>query len=679
METSHSPEHDNLIRVGVDTGGTFTDFVFLHAGKITIHKVFSTPSNPAAAILLGLGSHKTNSPMRVIHGTTVATNALLERRGAKTALITSKGMRDIVEIGRQDRPNLYSLTPQSTAALVPAELRFALAERLTETGEVLHRLEVSALNEIIEELQHANVESIAISLLYSFLEPSHEQVVRDEISSQLNNQIDITLSSELLPEYREFERTSTTILNAYVTPIITTYLNDLTDKLKLTPLEIMQSNGGTISPTLAKQQAARTALSGPAAGTVGALHIAERAGYSDIITFDMGGTSTDVALLPGELPYTQDATIIDMPLRLPTVDIHTVGAGGGSLAWVDGGGALRVGPQSAGADPGPAAYGKVTHATTTDANLVLGRLQPDRFLGGSVLLDNRNAEAAVSRLTDQLSVGGFSVPQTAHGIIQVANAIMARAIRRVSVERGYDPRQFALVPFGGAGPLHACELADELQIPTILVPRTPGVLSALGLVTADTVQDYSRALLQQFDPEQPIQQDARVTSAIEGMTKTAIHDLQSLGFSDQAIIVEAALDMRYKGQSHELTIKSSPSVSWEDAFHEEHQRLYGHKKQTATIEVVTVRVFARGKRPLPAAEILPDAVQPLDVAATGDVWFNAAAPTKTVFIERESLSAGHQIAGPAIIFQFDTTTVITPGWNAKVDQWGNLILRRQNA
>ncbi len=478
--------------IGVDIGGTFTDFVLFVDGKLTVHKVPTTPDDHARAMLAGLaelGAAAGQGP--VVHGTTVATNALLERKGARTALITTRGFRDVLEIGRQNRPDLYALEPQKPPPLVPRELRLEVAERVDHKGRVLQPLDMASVDAAIAELQRLGAESVAVCLLFSFLYPEHEATIAARLEAA---GFAVSASHRILPEFREYERTATTVANAYVSPVLNRYLTNLEAKLpaELGPLRVMQSNGGVITAKAAKAAAARTVLSGPAAGVVGAAYMAGLSGYTDLITLDMGGTSTDVALVPGRLRETSEATVGDVPVRLPMLDIHTVGAGGGSIARLDAGGALRVGPQSAGADPGPACYGKGDQITVTDAHVLLGRVAPTQFLGGRMALDRPRAERLMADLAARM---GMDAERAANGVLRVANAIMEKAVRVISVERGYDPRRFTLVAFGGAGPLHACELAEGLGIPRVLVPRSPGVLSALGMLAADVMKDYSQTVM----------------------------------------------------------------------------------------------------------------------------------------------------------------------------------------
>jgi N-methylhydantoinase A len=501
----------------------------------------------------------------------------------------------------------------------------------------------------------------------------------------------VSLSSEVLPEFREYERASTTVINAYVAPLMGRYLTRLEAGLAGSPapqggrrggrLRVMQSNGGVISATTAAAQAARTVLSGPAGGAVGAFHVARLSGYAQVITFDMGGTSTDVALCNGGIPTTNEGEVGGVPLRLPMIDIHTVGAGGGSLARVDAGGALTVGPQSAGADPGPVCYARGgTLPTTTDANLVLGRLDAAHFLGGAMALDVEGAWAALSELAG--AMGAASPQATAWGVIRVANATMERAIRRISVERGHDPRRFALLAFGGAGPLHACDLAAALNIPTVLVPRAPGVLSALGMLVADLVKDYSQTVMLRAD------QAGRADSGgLAGVLETHFRPLEARGRAElvaegvkpAAVMLSRALDMRYVGQSHELTVPVAAGDDCIASFHQAHARRFGHQHPDEPVEIVNVRVVARGALAKPGfptespGETDPAAAQ----VGCKPVYFGPAAPVEARLYQRERLRAGHVISGPAVIFQLDTTTVITPGWQARVDPYGTLVITRR--
>lgn len=669
-------------KIGIDTGGTFTDFVWLdNHGRLRLHKQRSTPTDPSDAILSGLATNQIDQQTAVIHGSTVATNAILERRGVKTALITTAGFADILAIGRQNRPDLYALVPRRPEPFVPAKWRFEVRERITAQGDVLTPLHTADLPPILQKIRADEVEAVAICTLFSFLHPAHEQAIAHWLTTHAPD-LHLSLSSEILPEYREYERTSTTVLNAYVAPLMSRYLARLAQKVGARPLAIMQSNGGLISPETAGAQAARTALSGPAGGVVGAQFIAAQAGYPHLITFDMGGTSTDVALLNDHLPTTSAGQMAGWPLRLPMMDIHTVGAGGGSLGYVDAGGALHVGPESAGANPGPACYPAVpnsailpahinSRATVTDANLVLGRLDAAHFLGGAMALNTAAAQRALTTLAGQMGVD--TAEEAAWGLLQVANAHMERAIRQISIERGHDPRHFTLVPFGGAGPLHACELAENLQIPRVLVPPTPGVLSALGMLVAAPTKDYSQTVMLRLG-------EKAVWPHIAPLVAQAKRDMAAEGHAE--VTYRYALDMRYVGQSHELKIPVAMATSAEPPsaealaalFHEAHRARYGYAQSTA-VELVTVRVTAVAPVVPPSLPRGEKATDTAEIALIGqkEVWFaGQAIPTK--LYARDKLGVGHALAGPAVLFQYDTTLVVPPRWSAVVDAHYNLVL-----
>jgi len=726
--------------IGIDTGGTFTDFIWVdEAGRLRLHKEPSSPDDPARAVLDGLAASGAPDGAGVVHGSTVATNALLQRRGAPTALIATAGFADVLEIGRQDRPDLYALVPHKPPPLVPREWRFEVRERIGADGEIVTPLDEASLAEVVEQVAAAGVEAVAVCLLFSFLRPEHEQRVGAAVRARLPD-VHVSLSSDILPEYREYERTATTVINATVAPLMGRYLSRLAERLAPRRLAVMQSNGGVISAALAGTQAARTALSGPAGGVVGARFVAASAGpggagYSDIITFDMGGTSTDVALCAGRAPTTTEGTIAGLPLRLPLIDIHTVGAGGGSLAYLDAGGALQVGPQSAGAWPGPAAYHadyeawrgmtadgrpptadgrpqpETEHspaavtlaavggrssavATVTDANLVLSRLSAGRFLGGQMALHEASARAAVGALAAEM---GVTVEAAALAVVRVANAAMERAIRRVSVERGHDPRRFTLLAFGGGGPLHACELAEALGIPRVLVPPTPGVLSALGMLAAAPARDTSQSAIRPLAGVTPDWLDA-VFAPLEARVTD---EMVAEGHNPATLSVRRALDMRYVGQSHELTVpvdeeddeaddrrqttddgQSVPavvrrpsSVVLSAAFHAAHAARYGYARPEAAVELVTLRLSAvAAHTPPPLAQEAPG-TNDASAAVVGrrTVGF-AGGPLEATLYDRERLRAGQRFDGPAVVYQYDTTTLLPPGWAAWVDERHNLIL-----
>ncbi len=647
---------------GVDVGGTFTDFVVLENGQWRIGKRLSTPDDQSRAIAAGLD--EMNYRGALIHGSTVATNALLERKGARAALITTAGFADVLEIARQNRPVLYDLSPRLTEPLIPRALRFEVSERLDARGAVVTPLHEKDVQDVAGVLGELNVESVAIVFLWAFLDPAHEKRAAAIIRAALPD-ISITLGSELSPEAREYERASTCAINAYLAPPVAKYLGRLSARLPETPVRVLASSGGALDIETAAHQAARLVLSGPAGGVVGARFVAARAHAEQVLTFDMGGTSTDVALLDGALPRSSQGEIGGLPLRLPALDIHTVGAGGGSLARVDEGGALRVGPQSAGSAPGPACYGLGgTQPTVSDANLVLGRLDAQRFLGGEKTLDTQAARAAIEPIARQLDL---TIEAAALGIIRVANAHMERALRRVSTARGIDPRPFALLPFGGAGPLHAAELAQLMGIKRVLVPRFPGVLSALGMLVADETRDDSRALLRDFN-----ELDAAAVNEL-------IHTMNA-GFGWDGEL-EAHIEARYRGQSYELSVPLELPVAArsltasQSAFHALHRARYGLSDETRAIEAVTLRLRARRAADLPAEQAAPTTSHVPRSAGTKTVWFEEKA-TKTEIFERADLKPGAHFDGPNLVFQFDATIVVPPGWRARVDGWENLWIER---
>ena len=478
--------------LGVDVGGTFTDLVRADAdGALTVVKTPSSPEDPAQPLLNGILELGVSADEEIVHGSTAATNAVLEGTGARVALVTTRGFEDVIEIGRQTRSALYDLNIPPRRTLVPRELRFGVTERVTAEGQVLVALDETDLRAVVQAVVASGAEAVAVSLLFSFLHPEHEEAVGRELRRRMGPEGSVSLSSTVLPEFREYERTSTTVLNAYVTPTVARYLARLQRNLS-NEVRIFSSSGGSMTIDETAERPVQTLLSGPAGGVTGAFAIAKAAGFDRVITLDMGGTSTDVALCPGEIPRTTEGEVAGFPVRLQTVDIWTVGAGGGSLAYVDAGGALAVGPMSAGADPGPAAYGKADGPTVTDANVVLGRLPASTRLGGRVRLDGDAAERALSALGRRM---GANADAAALGVVNVANSNMERALRRVSVERGHDPREYSLVAFGGAGPLHACELAAALEIRRIIVPSHPGVTSAMGMLLSDAVRDRSRTVM----------------------------------------------------------------------------------------------------------------------------------------------------------------------------------------
>ncbi len=651
--------------LGVDVGGTFTDFYLLRDGKLEVHKQPSTPSNPAEAIMAGIVANGWQ-PEEVVHGSTVATNTVLERDGARVALVTTAGFRDLLEIGRQARPRIYDLEPWRPPPLVPRELSFEAEERIDHQGRVLWPLAGDKIERLIVDLKQNQVQSAAVCLLFSYLNDEHEA----RIGAALRRAgFEVALSSEVLPEPREYERASTTVLSAYVAPKMRAYLSQLESGLQgagCQSLSIVQSSGGTLTSQQAGDLAANTLLSGPAAGVAGAFTAGQRLGFKNLITLDIGGTSTDVCLCPGRIPVTSEWSIADLPVRLPAVDVHSVGAGGGSIAWIDAGGALRVGPQSAGADPGPAAYGRGGPATVTDAHLALGRLSEASFLGGRFAVDG----TASGRALEALDIG--SVEQAAKGILTVANTVVASALRLVSVERGYDPSEFTVVAFGGAGPLHACELAESMRIRRVLVSPYPGVLSAAGMVSAEAMRDYSAPL----EGRSVEATDAILIQEIDARLADLSRRAQAeLG---KAALLEPAVDMRYEGQGYELTVPLAGSDVQQllDAFHEQHRRRYGHHSVQRTVEAITLRLRARVVRqPAPLAELPAGSTDP-SAALRGRRKVLLESAQQVPVYEREALLAGNLIPGPAIVSQLDSTTLILPGWCGLIDGSGSMILEK---
>ena len=660
--------------LGVDVGGTFTDFLLWQDGELSIYKRPSTPDDPSRGVLAGL-DEAAFSPDEVVHGSTVATNAVLERKGARTALITTKGFRDVLAIGRQTRPKLYDLEPRRPPPLIPDALRLEANERLDHHGNALQKLSQRDVDALLDRLVKGGVRSLAVCFLFSFLNPAHERMVLDAARKR---GIACSASFEVLPEHREYERTSTTVLNAYVAPVIERYLSKLSSGLKSRKagkLRIMQSNGGSARAEIAASLAVRTVLSGPAGGVAGAFQVAAGAGFDRIITFDMGGTSTDVCLCDGSIPLTSESMIDGMPLRIPTVDVHTVGAGGGSIARIDAGGALRVGPESAGADPGPACYGIDSESTgaeptVTDAHLVLGRLRADRFLGGRMELSIGAAERALRPIARAY---GGDLRQAAASVIRVADASMERALRVASVERGHDPRRFTLVAFGGAGPLHACQLAESLGIPRVLVPLFPGVLSAFGMAAAPITTDHVQALLAAVEEGAALER--RLSRVLDGLESRARRELASQGYK-QKVRISRSLDLRYAGQSYELTvpISSTKATTYSRAFHAAHKRRYGHSDTRRAVEVVSARVRAQAPGAPVRMQALPRRRAGMQAARIERVPVRFDRERQTWMYERERLRAGDRLRGPALVLQLDSTTVIPPGWQGRVDRIGNLVL-----
>jgi N-methylhydantoinase A len=709
MQTSPSTQ----LRIGIDIGGTFTDFVIFDpsSGDIETFKLPTTPHDPSEAVLSGLkriddkfNPQSTDGPAStIIHGSTVATNALLERKGARTALITTGGFKDVLHIRRQNRPKLYDFASRPDPPLIPPDIRLEVEERVDYKGEVITSLDEVQVEEIIEQLLNENperpIESVAVVLLFSFANPAHEKHIADQLRAA---GFLASPSHKILPEYREYERTSTTVVNAYVSPVFDRYLSRLENALTpdhqhnsnnpTSSLQIMQSNGGSISVAEARNSAVRCILSGPAGGVVGSQFVAEFALPTTsppppdlaapggegvrVLTFDMGGTSTDVSLIVGEPQISTEAEVGGHPIAIPLLDIHTIGAGGGSIARIDAGGALRVGPESAGADPGPACYGKpvssgqwivgsetILNATVTDANLLLGRIPPDDFLGGEMTLYPELAKNALVGVGNEL---GLSAIETALGVIEIANAHMERALRVISIERGYDPRDFVLLSFGGAGGLHATDLARQLSIPEVLISPYASTFSAFGMLAADVIKDYTQTVMLPGDCDQ-----TELSNQLTPLIQQGQEDLLKEGILEENTQLQSSLDMRYRGQSYQLSVPFGEHYISD--FHESHRHSYGYDLPRGEIEIVNLRVRAVGRVPSP--KLTPRPMGPVDASAA---QFDSRAVTfphgtqEIPFYRAQTLEPGNQIDGPAIVVRDDTTIIINDGDTASVDPYFNL-------
>ncbi|MBI4161787.1 MAG: hydantoinase/oxoprolinase family protein [Acidobacteria bacterium] len=658
------------IRIGIDTGGTFTDFAFVRAGSIQAIKVTSNPRDPAAPILAGLARIGLRGPgIEVIHGTTVGTNALLERRGARTAILTTAGFEDLIEIGRQARPQLYALSGSRPAPLVPRGLRIGVRERILADGRVEIPLRAAEVREAFRRLARRGVESIAICLLHSHRNPEHE-ITAGRLAPR---NLSVSLSHRVSPEYREFERFSTTVANAYLAPVLGPHLKGLGRALGRATLRVMTSNGGSAPAGKAAAEAVRTVLSGPAGGVLAAAGLGRRAGIDRLIAFDMGGTSTDVSLLDGGVRHSTEARLSGLPLRVPMIDIETVGAGGGSIARVDRGGALRVGPESAGADPGPVCYGRGVEPTVTDAHLLLGRLAPADFLGGEMGLDADRTARCLERFARP-----FARPaeEVAEAILAVANAAMERAVRRVSVARGFDPGRFTLLCYGGAGGLHACDLAESLGIRSILVPVHPGAFAAIGMLLSDAVRDYSQTVL--------LDAAAAVPGALErvfhALERQARRDLLREGVPAGRIRCLRTADLRYAGQSYELNLPVSAPVrlgALREAFHRRHRRTFGYRREDRPVEIVNLRVRGIGlaRKPAIARARLDSRRRLADPAGERTLRYRGERLRGAVY-RREALRPGDRLRGPAVVTEYSATLFLAPGFHCQVDPFGNLRVER---
>lgn len=649
------------MRVAVDTGGTFTDFVLEKEGKLFTHKVSSTPSDPAQAVLRGLKELGAESPRVLLHGTTVGTNAFLTRQGARVILITTAGFEDVIFIGRQNRPKLFDFFVEKPRPLLRRSQVVGLPERVDARGEIIKALSETELSLLREFLKGKSFDSLAVCLLHSYLNPRHERKIKEALSDLGRP---ISLSSEVSPEFREFERTSTTVVNAYLAPIMATYVGHLTRTLPRTGLFLMQSSGGLMPAEAVGRRAAATLLSGPAGGVYGAFSLASRLGRRRIITFDMGGTSTDVSLCDGAPTYTRQYELEGYPVRLKMIDIHTIGAGGGSLIRFDRGGALRVGPESAGADPGPACYGRGgMQPAVTDANLFVGRLVAGHFLGGRLRLREDLSRKAFLRLAE---ASGLSPLELALGAIAIVNTNMEQAIKKVSVERGLDPADFTLVCFGGAGGLHATALAERLRIKEVLVPRFSGVLSALGLLMARPSFDFTRAV---FLKGEEVAFEYLIP-LLEELATEALAELSRYGYRREELQAEAELDLRYQGQSYELTVPLT--YDFKDKFHALHQRLYGYSMPLAPLEVTALRLNLSAEVPsleLPKAE--GKSLKPLGEQEV----FLADGRKKEVPVYRwEDLPGGVTLKGPLVVTGDFATVWVEPSWELNTDDYGNLWL-----
>ncbi len=670
--------------IGVDVGGTFTDIILedTDTGKQLVHKVPSTPTSQDKAVVTGITElleREKFSPSEidmVVHGTTVATNAMLERKGAKVCLITTAGFEDVLEIGRQNRIDIYDICAQRPSPLVEREYRFGVEERVDWEGNIIHPLLESEITRAKRVIQDKKPDAIAISFLFSFLNSNHEL----QISEALRNDVDayIVASSQVLPEFREYERTSTTVLEAYLGPLVLGYLESLDVSISSTcpksKLTIMQSNGGTVLGSKVGGKAIGLAISGLAGGVIGGWDIAKQNGVSHALTLDMGGTSCDISAIIEGVAVTADNDVAGLPLRFPSVDVKTIGAGGGSIAWIDEAGVLHVGPQSAGADPGPVSYGKGgKQVTVTDASLILGRLNAEFFVGGEIQLDTLAAKHAIEHLGKRLNL---SIPETALGIIRISTANMVQAIREVTIERGNDPRDFVLIPFGGAGPTQACDIAESLGMDRVLIPPYPGITSAYGLICADLRIDLVKSVVMNCD----IKNESVVREAYTNLCQQAVSELVEQGAKKELIEVRFLVDMRYKGQSHELTIPI-PSASREisritmERFEKEHQSQFGYRLDDRTIEWVSIRVVANTRSNKKHGESIVIKEKPYNITKRR-VILNSGRCSEVTVHRREEVEISKKMVGPLIIEQLDTTVWVGEKWSAERKENDIIWLRR---
>jgi N-methylhydantoinase A len=690
------------MRIGVDTGGTFTDCVLLEGSRIKALKVFTTPDDAVRGIWEGVGRlasaathpRRARQELEIIHGTTVGTNSLLERRGARVALVTTAGFEDLIEIARQNRPRLYDLNVQREPPLVSRRARWGVRERTAADGKILLRPDPRDLVSLRNAIQRSGAESVALCFLFSFANPSNEVRVA-RVLRRLK--LPVSVSHQILPEFREYERLSTVLINAYLAPRLGEYLARLDRAVArgdgrgrrgrsstATRLYVMQSSGGVTTAGRAAREPVRTILSGPAGGVVAASWLAAKLGIQRALSFDMGGTSTDVCLLEGPPRTTNEITLAGLPVAVPVLDVHSVGAGGGSLARFDSGGALRVGPESAGALPGPVCYGRGgQRPTVTDANLLLGRLDADFFLGGTFRLDLDNMEKSLDEFLHRDLRAHFpsrplpSRVALARGIVAVSNATMERALRVISVERGHDPRDFTLIAFGGAGPLHAADLARALGLEGVVVPPNPGAFSALGLLASDIVKDASRSILEAV-PRGDIkfrQFYRDLEERFAQLERAARAELRREHGPGLGVRRERRLDIRYTGQAYELSVPFSPS--FEGRFHREHEKAYGYAHAGRPLQVVNVRVrlSVRSPKPLLVAERKKASSARSAQVKVKLVWFDDRF-WRTPVYSRDRLRAGARLVGPAVIVEYSSTTVVPPDFNCFVDEYSNLRLAR---
>jgi len=654
------------MRLGIDSGGTFTDFVLLGEGEGRVHKVPSTPADPLKSIIEGVSELLPQGleGVEVIHGTTRGTNAFLERQGARVALLTTAGFEDVLCIGRQTRPELFTLQVAKPPEILPRERVLGVQERLGADGRVITPLTGAEISRLRRQVQELAPEALAVCLLHAYAHPRHEELLAAGLADL---GIPLSLSSRVLPEIREYERTAATVLNAYLGPVLERYLADWRRRLPGGSLYIQQSNGGFLPGAQAAAWGLQTVLSGPAGGVYGAWRLGQELGLENLLTIDMGGTSTDVALLAGEIPFTREYLLEGYPLGVPVMDIHTVGAGGGSIAFKDRGGALRVGPRSAGADPGPVCYGLGEEITVTDAHLLLGRIRPENFLGGRMSLNSGATERAMTRLAAAFGVGPAEL---ALGIIRVSNSHMAKALAAVSLERGFDPREFTLCCFGGAAGLQVCELALELDLKRILVPAQAGVLSAWGMALAGLRRDFTRTLLLAG----PLLTWARLQEELRTLRQEGLAEMRREGWPVESLTLAAALALRYRGQSDTLTVPYLPDFL--SLFHARHRRLYGHDFPDREVEAVSLHLHLLAPG-LPAARphLEPQSPSRSSLPGQGRVWLPEG-PAAIPFHDRRALQPGDTFPGPALVAEDHATLLILPGFRAEVLAQGHLLLSR---